>query len=121
MQQTAYRTPLDFPQYLALPKPNEAARLHRAIYGRIVQQLAGRPQSWLCRESGVPETTLSYQLRNQKFTVEVLVSVADTLGVEVGWLLTGQGEKHGIAENACQAALARIAAVIDETRQRKRR
>lgn len=59
------------------------------IYGRLVRTLGHRDQAWLARESGVPESTISTQLRSKRFSLDTLLRYAEALEVDVGWLIRG--------------------------------
>jgi len=61
--------------------------LHAHIRDEIARHLGRRSWSWLAREAGVPRSTLITQASRPKFSVEVLVRVADALGHEVSSFL----------------------------------
>ena len=53
--------------------------LHTHIRTRIEFALDGRSWSWLARKCGVPQSTLASQKGKPRFTLGVLVSVANAL------------------------------------------
>lgn len=61
--------------------------LHEFISAQIDRRLGTRSWAWLARESDVPRSTLMTQKARPKFSLEVVVSVADTLGCELADLL----------------------------------
>ena len=53
--------------------------LHEFILDQIERRLHGRSWAWLAREADLPRSTLMTQKRLPKFSVEVVVRVAETL------------------------------------------
>jgi hypothetical protein len=61
--------------------------LHEYVLAQVGRRLGGRSWAWLAREAEVPRSTLMTQKARPKFTVEVVVRVADALRCEVGDLM----------------------------------
>ena len=57
---------------------------------RILDALNDRPQTWLAREAGVSTSTISDAIEGGIAKTETAIKLAGALGVDVGWLLTGQ-------------------------------
>jgi hypothetical protein len=62
-------------------------RLHEHIRARIEVAMAGRPLTWLVESSGVPQSTLSGQMLRSKFSLEVLLRVAEALEKDLAFFL----------------------------------
>ena len=61
--------------------------LHAEIRSRIKTELGVRTWSWLAQASGVPPSTLSNQVNRPRFTLDVLVRIADALGKNLSHFL----------------------------------
>lgn len=61
--------------------------LQAYIRRQIKRRLGSKSWTWLAREAGVRRTTLVSQMSRSKISVDVLVGVADALGVVPGDLL----------------------------------
>jgi Bacteriophage CI repressor helix-turn-helix domain len=64
--------------------------LHAHIRARIGEALRSRSWSWLADTAGVPRSTLATQAGRPRFSVEVLVRVADTLEKDVTFFLPAE-------------------------------
>jgi len=94
---------------------SERRSIHVLALGRIESALNGRPWSWLSEKSGVPQSTLSAQINRPKFTVDVLVAIADALEMSVADLLAPEGYDAG-GQRELQQLLNRLEQLIRETR-----
>lgn len=54
-------------------------QVHVEIRNRIERALGNRNWSWLAARSGVPPSTLSNQRLRPRFSIDVLVAIADAL------------------------------------------
>ena len=81
--------------------------LHGHIRSRIELALGNRSWSWLSRATGVPQSTLSSQAAKPKFSVDVLVAVADALGREVSYFLPSP-DREDVERTPSEDALARM-------------
>lgn len=86
--------------------------LHRHILERIERALGPRAWSWLAEEAGVPRSTLATQAAKPRFSVEVLLRVAQALNRDVTYFLP-EVETNGAREGAAEEALDEIARIID--------
>ena len=57
---------------------------HRVIRDRIALALDGRSVRWLARKTGIPNSTLAWQMKKPRFDVESLFKIAAALQREVG-------------------------------------
>ena len=81
----------------------------KAIHGRIIRLLGERSQAWLAEKSGISTSTLSHQLTTQRFTLELLIAIAEPLGVDVGYLIRGDpAEAAPILPNVAVELVHRI-------------
>ena len=86
--------------------------LHGHILRQIELALGRRSWNWLARESSVAQSTLATQAGKPKFSVDVLLRIAEALDKDVGYFLpeVARGEPWS---TAAQDALARIADIAD--------
>lgn len=61
--------------------------VHHKIRDRIDRALGPRSWAWLSRASGVPQSTLASQRVRPKFSIEVLLAVAEALERPVTYFL----------------------------------
>jgi len=61
-------------------RPLSSRELNAHVHQEIVRALGGRSWAWLARESGVPQSTLADQARVGRFSLYVLIQVAQALG-----------------------------------------
>ena len=57
---------------------------HSVIRDRIALALDGRSVRWLARRTGIPNSTLAWQMKKPRFDVESLFKIAAALQREVG-------------------------------------
>ena len=86
-------------------------QLHEFILARIEQALNGRSWAWLARKSGVPRSTLMTQSANLHFSLDVLASVAHSLGRLISYLFPPGLSADGTGRSA-QDLLDRIKNMI---------
>lgn len=61
--------------------------LHQGILARIELALGDRSWSWLSSKSGIPRSTLASQKGKPRFSVDVLVLIANALDRDVAYFL----------------------------------
>lgn len=74
---------------------NQADNSDNAPGARIEAALQGRQQDWLCRETGISDSTLSSMKKAQSIRGDKAVLIARATGVDLEWLL-GYGPLHPI-------------------------
>lgn len=68
---------------------------------RFSQALGGRDRAWLARETGLSPSTLHDYSRGAAPSADRAFTIADALGVDPRWLITGQGgAPEGAGDNA---------------------
>lgn len=67
------------------------------IFRRVSAMIDGWNRAELCRKSGVPESTLATQISRSRFSFDVLLKLAPTLGTSVGDLI--EPEADGIPDD----------------------
>lgn len=89
--------------------------LHAHIKRRIQRELRGRSWSWLADASGIPQSTLAGQSARPKFSLDVLVRIAATLGRSPSYFLPPQTDAGGRSDpTQAEAALKRIQSVLED-------
>lgn len=86
-------------------------QLHEFILLRIEQALNGRTWAWLARKSGVPRSTLMTQSATPHFSLDVLASVAHSLGRPIGYFFP-QGLSADEAGRSAQDLLDHVRTMI---------
>jgi transcriptional regulator with XRE-family HTH domain len=85
---------------------------------RISQDvLAERLRAAGLRKGATGPSVLRYELGKREPPAEYVRVVAEVAGVDPGWLLTGEGDKHRKPADVSQRAFEEIAAVVDRYRQ----
>jgi hypothetical protein len=92
---TQYRDAVNQAQAFSYPLMDNATQ--PAVAERLTQALAlrRRSQNWLAGEIRVAQSTLNRQIKENTLALETVVLAADALGVDVRWLLSGQGAPDG--------------------------
>ena len=71
------------------------------IGARILEALGGRDRKWLANEAGVSPSTLHDYISGATPSADRAVAIADALGVELRWLVTGSGARSsGVADRS---------------------
>lgn len=83
--------------------------LHLYVRERILSVLGDRPLKWLASSAGVPTSTLSAQLLRPKFSLEVVVRVADALGLDPCELLPPSHSQPAISRADLVQQIVRLA------------
>ena len=104
---------------------NDASPSGRTLWGdRIVRLLAGRPQSWLVRQTGLSSSTLADIITKNTPSADRAVRIAQALGTTVEYLMMGESGQPdsapGMAEPAhgfAQAAPQAVRSVADRYRE----
>jgi len=65
----------------------QSPELHRRIRERIESCLDDRTWRWLSEASGVPQSTLSNQLSRPRFSLKVLLHVANALEKDLSFFI----------------------------------
>lgn len=91
--------------------------VHRQIKARIKRALGRRSWTWLAKQSGIPQSTLSSQASREKFTVATLARVAETLGVTIAELVPGS-PRGGLEREAFEQLLDQLEEVVRVNRVR---
>lgn len=73
--------------------------VHLQIRRKIEHALGGRTWTWLATEAGVPQSTLAGQAGKPKFSLDVLLAIAEALGEPVAAFLP-DGHSGGSDEDA---------------------
>jgi len=73
-----------------MQKPVTGQALYAHVREKLRIALGDRTWKWLAEASGIPPSTLSSQMTRPKFSLDVLVRVAHTLGKEVSHFLPDQ-------------------------------
>lgn len=66
--------------------------LHLHILSRVEEELGSRSWNWLAEQAGVPQSTLATQVGKPKFSVDVLVKIAQALEVDLGHFFPTRGD-----------------------------
>lgn len=72
-----------------------APMLMETIRRRVAFKLAiiGKSRAVLCKEHGVPASSMSNYLNNDNMTIRSLVLIAEMLGVSPAWLMSPMDEE----------------------------
>ena len=62
---------------------------------RILESLAGRSMRWLSEETGISTSMLSEYGKGKTPGADKALAIANALGVDLRWLLTGRGNRLG--------------------------
>lgn len=90
--------------------------LQTGISRRLKQEMKrrGLSQNQMAQQTGVPQPTVNGQFRRKSFSVEFLAGAAKVLGVNPGWLMTGQGDRRPV-KGSEEAERLRVAGeIVDE-------
>lgn len=78
--------------------------LHEYIRGQIEERLGRRTWTWLAEQAGIPQSTLATQLAKPKFSVDVLVRIAEALEIRLGELFPPHDELPGDERESMESA-----------------
>lgn len=87
--------------------------LHRFILERIELALGRRSWRWLSDETGIPQSTLATQRSKPKFSVDVLIAIANALDRPVTYFLP---EAEHLEIGPAVDALEQIQRIIESAR-----
>ena len=87
--------------------------LHGCIRDRIDLALGGRSWRWLACEAGIPQSTLASQASKLRFSVAVLVAVADALQRPVTYFVPSASDV-GTGTTQQADALRQIAEILEQ-------
>lgn len=73
--------------------PQRVRNQRGQIPARLVQLMGGRSQGHWAKELGVPQQNISRYVHGQATHVEFLIHVANREGVNLNWLVLGEGRK----------------------------
>lgn len=73
--------------------PERVREQRKKIGGRMMQLMGSRNGSIWARELGVPQQNLSRYMYGQAPHVEFLIHLANREGVNLNWLVLGEGRK----------------------------
>ncbi len=60
------------------------------VGNRLLVALAGRSRKWLAESTGISESTISDYIRDGIAKADAAITIAEALGIDLAWLLTGK-------------------------------
>lgn len=87
------------------------ARIHR----NVMRALDGKNRAEICRKAGLPESSLSAQIKKGRYTLELLGPLADALGMTLGELL--DPPERDIPPRKASELLSEISLMIERAKR----
>ena len=91
-------------------------QLHEYVRDRIELALGPRSWSWLARQTGIPSSTLGSERNKPKFSLEVVLLVAEALDRDLSYFLPPDAPMDAGA-NGTVARLVELEKLLEEWRQ----
>ena len=85
----------------------QSPELHRQIRERIESCLGDRTWRWLSEASGVPQSTLSNQLSRPRFSLKVLLRIANALEKDLSFFIPETYPERASEDHDSSARIAR--------------
>lgn len=82
----------DKPAYNPVNRTRQSSKRDHAFAARFSEALAGRDRAWLARTIGLSASTLHDYSKGAIPSADRAFLIADALGVDARWLVTGEGE-----------------------------